>query len=110
MTYLIFVVYDQKAEAYMAPFHLRTVGEAQRGFGDAINNPETPFGQHPQDYTLFQIGTYSDIKGQITPEAPLLIGNGVEYLTNQTPAAGANLNGPSQQISNETSVQRGAEG
>lgn len=83
MKHAIYVVYDQKAEAYMTPFFMGNDNTAIRGFSDAINNPETPFGKHPHDYTLFCIGEYSDALGEISPTAPRSIGNGVEYIRNK---------------------------
>mgnify|MGYP000322833282 CR=1 FL=1 len=77
----IYVIHDAKAEAYMSPFFLGTDAVAIRGFSDAINNPESPFGRHPQDYTLFCIGEYSETKGEIEPCHARPIGNGVEFRT-----------------------------
>lgn len=80
----VYVVHDAKAEAYMSPFFLGTDAVAIRGFSDAISNPETPFGKHPSDYTLFCIGEYSEIKGEITPCPARPIGNGVEFQYQET--------------------------
>ena len=76
----VYVVHDQKAEAYMSPFFMGTDAVAIRGFSDAVNNPETPFGRHPSDYTLFCIGEYSEVQGEITPITKRPIGNGVEFI------------------------------
>ena len=76
----VFVVHDEKAEAFMSPFFLATDAMAIRGFADAVNNPDTPFGKHPSDYTLFCIGEYSEQKGEIKAIAKRSIGNGVEFL------------------------------
>jgi len=75
----VYVVHDAKAEAYLAPFFLGTDAVAVRGFADAVNNPETPVGKHPSDYTLFCIGEYSESKGEITSIPARPIGNGVEF-------------------------------
>jgi len=83
MKYKVYAVHDTKAEAYMMPFFMTTEGQAVRGFADAVNNPETPFGQHPYDYTLFHIGEYSDAKGELIPCTPRSLGNGVELQTAQ---------------------------
>ena len=79
----VFTVYDEKAEAFMSPFFMGTDALAKRGFADAINNPETPMGKHPHDYTLFCIGEWSDQKGEITPIEKRSLGNGVEYLAKE---------------------------
>lgn len=79
----VYTVYDEKAEAFMSPFFMGTDNLAKRGFADAINNPETPFGKHPQDYTLFCIGEWSDSKGEITPITKRTLGNGVEFTSQE---------------------------
>lgn len=65
----IFSVYDSKAEGYLPPFTAITKGQAMRTFGDYCNNPEHPFYKHAEDYTLFEIGSYDDSKGTVSPNA-----------------------------------------
>lgn len=76
----MFSIRDCKAELYNPPSYFHNEGQATRQFSDAINNPETPYGQHPEDYTLFRIGTYDDETAEITPESPIALGVGVEFL------------------------------
>ena len=63
----VFAVYDMKAEAYYPPMFQKTVGLALRIFKDMANNPDTTVGRFPTDYALFQIGTYEDTTGILTP-------------------------------------------
>lgn len=83
MKHKIYVVHDVKAEAYMTPFFMQNDATAVRGFSDAVNNEDTPFGKHPSDYTLFCIGEYSDVTGTIEPIPGRAIGNGVDYLRSE---------------------------
>lgn len=69
MKFKVFSVYDSKAEAFLPPFFLPAVGQAIRGFTDAAGNLEHPFGKHPADYTLFQIGSFDDSTGFVTCDA-----------------------------------------
>lgn len=62
-----FSVFDEKAQAYVAPFFMPEMAMAARVFGDAINNPEHDFGRHPEDYTLFLIGEFDVLTGTISP-------------------------------------------
>lgn len=79
----VFVVYDSKAEIYEKPFHMQTKGQAVRGFTDVINDKQTPLGQHPEDYTLFHIGEYDNLKGIYSIfESKKSLGIGIEYLEN----------------------------
>lgn len=59
----VFVVYDSKAEAYGMPFYQRSVGEAIRGFAQAAKDPNVQLSKSPEDFTLFQIGTYDEFAG-----------------------------------------------
>lgn len=81
MKHLLFTVYDEKAEVYLPPFFVPTIGIATRAFTDSINSGEHHFGKHPADYTLFQIGEFDDHDASIITENRKTLGNGVEYIT-----------------------------
>lgn len=61
----IFAVYDSKAEAYLTPFFLHNIALAIRTFTDCVNDPDHPWGKHPEDYTLFHLGTFYDANAGI---------------------------------------------
>jgi len=69
----IFSVYDSKAEAYLPPFFLPQLGQGTRVFANAANDPNHQFGANPEDYTLFNIGTFDDdtaiIETMLTPKS-----------------------------------------
>lgn len=74
-----FVIYDDKAKAYLPPFFLPEIGMAIRAFGDCVNDPKHNFGAHPADYTLFCTGTFDDRSGLLEPESTLLcVAHGIE--------------------------------
>lgn len=62
----VFAVYDSKVQAYMAPFFMRTRGEAARSWEGVVNKPDTAFCAHPADFTLFEVGEYDDSNGRLT--------------------------------------------
>ena len=78
MKYSIYAVYDVKCEAYMTPFFIGSDAQAIRSFKDAIENPELPFGKHPEDFTLFQIGHFNDHDGEVVGNPPMTLGNALE--------------------------------
>ena len=84
MNHLLFTVYDAKAEIYLPPFFVPTVGIATRAFSDAINSDTHQFGKHPHDYTLFRLGSFDDHDASISDQTPKSLGNGVEFLTPAT--------------------------
>lgn len=107
-----FSIYDSGAQAYLPPFILPRDEMAQRTFGDCCNSKEHQFGAHPEDYTLFRLGTWDDETAIFTPEpnGPQTLGNGVEYVQHQI---GAASNGEAKQqasISNDASILSGASG
>lgn len=63
----IFSVYDKKAAAYAHLSFYHQKGQAIRAFEDAVNDPQSPFNKHPEDFSLFHLGEWNDITGVITP-------------------------------------------
>lgn len=70
---LIFAIFDKKAAAYMAPFYFPQKGQALRAFEDSVNDPQSGFFKHPEDYSLFQLGEYNDTSGEIVSSKPVFI-------------------------------------
>lgn len=103
MIHKLFTIYDVKADAYLPPFILPKIEMAQRTFGDCIAAEDHQFSQHPEDYTLFDLGTYNDENAQYELyNAPHSLGNGLEYVRNQSDQDKSN--GQAQPLSNEASV------
>lgn len=76
----IFTAYDSKVEAYLQPFFMRSRGDAIRAWTDLANNPEHAFHKHAGDYTLFEIGEYDDLTGQmLTWKAFTNLGTALEF-------------------------------
>ena len=81
MNHIVFSIFDVKAQAYLPPFILPNAEMAARTFGDCINSDNHQFAAHPEDYTLFRLGTFDDNTGAYTLEAaPMSEGNGVEFV------------------------------
>lgn len=56
----MFTVYDIKAKSYLPPFYMQSTGQAMRTFEDTVNDPDHAFGKHPEDYVIFEVGTFDD--------------------------------------------------
>lgn len=81
MKHNVFAVFDNKAEAYLTPFFLPTVGMAVRVFSDCVNSDSHQFGSHPEDYTLFRLGVWDDVTCTFEKlEAKQALHNGLEVL------------------------------
>ena len=72
MTIFVMVsVQDRVADTYGPPFFLPHVGVAVRQFTDEINREDANnmLFKHPEDFDLFQLGTYDDSVGMVTQDS-----------------------------------------
>lgn len=84
MKHYIFMVYDTKGEAFLPPFFLPTRGMAMRAFSDACNDKNHNFGAHPEDYTLFNVGTWDVQSGAFAiSAAPEAMANGLTVVKSE---------------------------
>lgn len=60
----IVAVYDRKMDAFGQPIFVPALGVAIRSFQDEANNTTSEIHKHPEDYTLYHLGTYDDSTGQ----------------------------------------------
>lgn len=80
MTQHLFTVYDSKAEAYLQPFAANTYGIAERMFSDMVNQQGHQFNRHPQDYSLYCIGTFETTTAEVKPKEHTHLANGLTVL------------------------------
>ncbi len=81
MRFRVFTVFDQKAVAYLPPFCLPEVGMATRVFKDMVNDPKHELGRHPEDYTLFEVAGFDNLKGAFDSyDGPEMICTGLSVL------------------------------
>lgn len=66
----LFCVYDAKAESFLPPFDMLTRGQAMRAFADQVNKQDSNFNRHAADYTLFHVGSFDQLKGELKPLVP----------------------------------------
>ena len=76
----IFTVYDSKADAYQVPFFHQSTGTAKRAFQELVNDGKSEFFKNPEDYTLFEIGSWGDSNADIVPyAAPKSLGLAIDF-------------------------------
>lgn len=81
MKLLAFSVYDEKVQGFNAPFFCQAVGQASRSFDDLVNDPQTVISRHPEDYSLYQVGSFEDASAELRSEVPpVLVGRGGDYV------------------------------
>lgn len=75
-------VRDAKAQAFLQPFFSIQNGSAIRAFSDACNDGKSSFAQHPEDYILYELGSFDDNSGEIMPISPIkLLGIGTDFVS-----------------------------
>ena len=80
MIYKVFSLYDSAVEAYNTPMFLRTNGEAIRSLTAAVNDPESTICKWPEQYVLFELGTYDDSNARFEfLAAPKSLGAALQY-------------------------------
>ncbi len=75
-----YTIYDVASGIYMRPFFSQADGQAIRGFKDIATDADHEVGKHPEDYTLFRIGTYNDTTGKLAGEDPEKLATGLEMM------------------------------
>ena len=77
----VYTVYDIKIEAYLQPFFALSKGDAIRDFVQVVNDKSTKIGLHPEDFTLFEIGTYDDSTAKLVAHTtPTALGVAIEFI------------------------------
>lgn len=69
MIYVVCSAYDKKARTFLTPFYVTHQDVAVRAFKDAVNNVESSVGRNPEDFALWNLGTFDDDKGSFTLHA-----------------------------------------
>lgn len=79
---LICAVKDLAIQAYGMPFYVHTKGEAIRSFSDEVNRTDgkSAVAQHPEDYELYELGTYDEATGTIEGKSPELFARAKDLL------------------------------
>lgn len=66
MNYVIVSVRDRAADVFTPPMFVPSLGVAMRSFSDEVNRADEKnmLYQHPEDFDLYQFGTYDDGVGK----------------------------------------------
>ena len=81
MIHRIFTIFDSKMEAFLPIFLAPSTGSAIRSFEDLANKEGHQINRHSADYTLFEIGEFSDESASILSYAtPVSLGVAVEFI------------------------------
>lgn len=80
MRMFIVAVRDIKADCFGQPNFVPNLGSAIRSFGDQCQDEKSGvLYQHPEDFELYQLGTYNDADGSFEPIKPVQLSVGSNY-------------------------------
>lgn len=63
MKTVVMAAYDKKARAFLNPFYSTHIDVGVRAFAQAANTTEHQVYLHPEDFALYQLGTFNDENG-----------------------------------------------
>jgi hypothetical protein len=87
VTQQIYCIHDACANAYLKLMFSPNQGLILRSLVDELSRPDSDFLRHPDDYTLFLMGEWDDVTGDIKPlTTPKKIGRINEFIPNNTPS------------------------
>jgi len=61
----VYAIFDEKACTFSQPFTQNHNGQAIRLFQDLVRDNNSTISKHPEDYKLYQLGTYDDTSGEL---------------------------------------------
>jgi len=72
----LFAVLDSVVGAYLSVFSMANPPTASRWFLAMCKDPDCPWSKSPEDFSLYQLGTYDEVSGEIQAEKPKLVMRG----------------------------------
>lgn len=85
MRLFCYSIFDLKASVFNTPFFFRSRGEAVRAFIDLANDNKSSISRHPEDYSLFEIGSWDDQSSTFESVAPVSLGIASSFVVKDVP-------------------------
>lgn len=87
----MFAFCDVKAAAFGPPFLANTKGEAMRTFDHLVNDngKGSMISQYPEDFILYQLGSFNMSKGTVIPNVIEHVAKGIDFVK-AVPVPGSN--------------------
>lgn len=83
MRFEVVAVLDAAVGGYSRPFFTPSIGAAVRSFIDEVNRQadDNQMSKHPQDFSLYHLGSFDDSTGELLPCQPELVSRGSQAVT-----------------------------
>lgn len=78
-----YAIFDDATAAYMRPFLMQSDGQAMRMFLDECKKSDSPIAAHPEDYSLFRVGSWNDQDAGIEAQNPTCLARAHELLAGE---------------------------
>lgn len=65
MKLVLFCIHDSKGKLYGPPFAKAHRGDAERTFAQLTADPQSQIKQFPEDFSLYEVGTFDQNTGKI---------------------------------------------
>lgn len=65
MIFNVYAIFDSKGKFYGNPFYRGHNGEALRQFSDMVQDSGSIYSKHPEDYSLYRLGTFDTNEGSL---------------------------------------------
>lgn len=77
-------IHDSKSKTFSPPFFQRSRGEAIRAFSELANKQDNNIGKYPEDFCLYQVGTFEDNTGEIQAVKLVNVGLASQFVVDST--------------------------
>lgn len=81
---IIAAVRDRAVDAFGQPIFAPHIGQIVRSFTDEVNRADSEFNKHPEDYDLYEIGTFEPSTGIVTGGTPRMVAVGKDVRVNNS--------------------------
>lgn len=68
-----FSIYDSRTVYYQPPFFSPTTFSGVRMFEHLVRDPTSLASKFPEDFSLYQVGSFDDTTGQLIPSVPEVV-------------------------------------
>lgn len=72
----MYSIFDKKTGSYSTPFFQQNDATATRMFADEINGTDNLLAKHPEDFVLFNVGSWEDF-GSVLGHEPVSVVDGL---------------------------------
>ena len=76
----LYSIYDTASGIYDKVVFAPSDGIVTREFQDLCTSADHPYGQHPEDYSLFRLGSFDNLTGTVTDEKNECLATGLELV------------------------------